>query len=279
MDSPARIIRPSDRLADGTLSSLRNISEELHQFRDHISTTFWQDFRNQYQGSFFGVVWNIVLPLAPILLYTLLARHRVIPLFADTDPGSYVALGAAIWFLLAGCIQQPVQTVRARNIEVMKISLPLSAMIMSSFAQLLFETLVRIVFFVVVVLLSSTAVKWTAVLLPILLLPAVMMFFGIGLVLGVANVIYTDVSRVVQIGLQYGIFLSGVIFPVSSLPMSDILQWNPANIFIESARTLAFMGIPDHLYVLAAYSGVGVLMLLLGFRVFYVMEYRLRGIL
>lgn len=274
----ARVIRPDDRLDESVFSAARQMLRELIQHRDHITIAFRQDFRHLYHGAFFGVAWNIVLPLVPVLIYALLSLHRVLPAFESVDPATYVALGATIWFLLAGCIQQPLRTVQARNAEVMKTALPLSAMVMSGFAQLLFDTLVRLALVAVLMLVTMTKPHWSILLAPLALVPAILLFLGLGLILGVANVIYSDVGRVTGIVLQYGIFVSGVIFPMESLPFSEILMWNPAYVLIEEMRILCFRGLPESGWLMGGYAVLGVLVFLLGCRIFYLMEYRVRGI-
>lgn len=278
MTQQIRIIRPDDRMNEGIMAAVRHILRELVRHREHISTTFRQDFRGLYHGTFFGLTWNLLLPLVPITIYVALARFRVLPNFAGVNSASYVALGATIWFLLAGCIQQPLQIVRARNAEVMKTALPLSAMVIGGFAQLLFDTMVRMVFVVIVILITATKLHWSAILLPIAVVPAILLFIGVGLILAMANVIYADVGRVTGIILQYGIFLSGVIFPMASLPFSEILVWNPAYVFIEEARTLFFRGLPESGWLFGGYALLGCAVFLLGCRIFYLMEYRVRGI-
>lgn len=273
-----RTIRPDDRLNEGAIVAAHHILRELMQYRDHITTAFRQDFRSLYHGTLFGVAWNILLPLAPIMVYALLALRSVLPGFEGVNPASYVALGATMWLFLAGCIQQPLQTVRARNTEVMKTALPLSAMVISGFAQLIFDTLVRMTFVVVVILITSTKLHWSAVLLPMALVPAVLLFLGLGLVLAMANVIYADVGRVTMIVLQYAIFVSGVIFPLEGLPFSKILSCNPAYVFIEGVRGLFFRGVPDNGWLLGGYAVLGCVVFLLSCRVFYLMEYRVRGV-
>ena len=273
-----RVIRPDDRLDAGVFSAARHLLREILLHRDHIKVAFRQDFRNLYQGTFFGVIWNIVLPLVPVLIYALLSLYRVLPGFEGVNPGTYVALGATVWFLLAGCVQQPLQTVRARNAEVMKTALPLSAMVVSSFAQLLFDTLMRVALIAVMILITATEVHSTALLIPLALLPAIMLFFGLGLILGVANVIYADVGRVTGIAIQYGIFISGVIFPIALLPFNEILMWNPAYVLIEEVRILCFRGLPETGWLLGAYAVVGILVFFWGCRIFYLMEYRVRGV-
>jgi ABC-type polysaccharide/polyol phosphate export permease len=278
MTQAVRVIRPDERLNEGVVAAVRHLWRELVLHREHIRAAFVQDFRNLSHGTFFGVAWNIILPLVPVMIYVLLAYHRVLPNFEDVDGATSVALGAAVWFLLAGCLQQPLQTVRSRNAEVMKTALPLSAMVVSGFAQVLFDTVVRTVFVAVLVLITSAQLQWSALLVPLALIPAVLLFLGLGLILSVANVIYADVGRVTGIAIQYGLFLSGVIFPVAHLPFGEILALNPAYVLIEAVRILAFRGLPEATWLMTAYAGLGIGLFLLGCKVFYLMEYRIRGI-
>lgn len=273
-----RVIQPGDRLSLGTFDAIRLIYGEILSSRSHIATSFAQDFRGLYHGTFFGVVWNVILPIAPILLYSLLASQRVVPVFEGVDPSTYVALGVTIWFFLSGCVQQPLQMVRARNSEVMKTALPLSAMVFSGFGQLMFDTLVRLCFVVCVMLYTGTTVSASVVLVPLILLPGAMFFLGLGMVLGISNLIFGDVGRVTNIILQYGLFLSGVIFPIASLPFSDVLAWNPFYVYIEWVRVLTFRGLPADWMVELGYAVGAVAMFLYGGRLFYVMEYRVRGL-
>jgi len=278
MTERVRIINRADRLDVGFFTAAAHIIRELYACRDHILTNFRQDFRNLSHGTVFGVAWNVILPLVPVLIYAMLSLHRIVPTFEDVDPATYVAVGVTIWLLLAGCIQQPVNIVRARNAEVMKTALPLSAMVASGFAQILFDTGVRILLVAIFMIVTATQIGWTALLIPVVLLPAIMMALGLGLILGVANVIYADVGRVTAIAVQYGIFLSGVIFPIDILPMSAILRWNPAYVFIEETRELLFHSASINPWLIVGYAVFGIAVFLFGCRIFYLMEYRVRGI-
>ncbi|MEQ8936106.1 MAG: hypothetical protein RIE56_09985, partial [Amphiplicatus sp.] len=75
------------------------------------------------------------------------------------------------------------------------------------------------------------------------------------------------------------IFLSGVIFPISTMPRLSFLEFaNPFNVFIHAARDLAFFGTLSHPIAFAIWSLVGLVLLFTSARFFYVMEYRLRGL-
>lgn len=277
--SAVRVIRPDDRFMASSLVAVRELFRELWQFRTHIRTVFRQEFRAAYQGAGLGVVWNYLLPLLPLTVYLFLSRIRLFPQFDGVDSATYLTFGVTLWFLLAGCIQIPIQTVKARNTQAMKTSFPLSAIIASSFARLLFETGVRTLFVMVVIIATASWPAPSAFFLPLLLLPTLLLFIGIGLLLSMLNVIYQDVERVVTILLQYGIFVSGVIFPMPKEGWLGLLTLvNPFAIAIDASREIVFRGdlvAPVSFLVLSA-LGLGVFFL--ACRVFYAMEYRVRGL-
>jgi len=169
--------------------------------------------------------------------------------------------------------------VQQRTQQSMKTAIPLSAEITSSFAQLCFETLVRGVLVAILVAIFGPV---PAVHLPWLLFTIIAALFfclSIGLLLSIFNKVYPDVNRLVGIFLQYAIFLSGVIFPVSTLgPLAVLENSNPFNVFIKSARDFMFFGTHADLQPLLIWAGVAAVLTLIAGRFFYVMEHRVREI-
>jgi len=277
--STIKVIRPDDRMRQGVFVALRHLLKEIWLFRRHIWTVFRQDFRSAYYGSGLGVFWNFVLPILPLTVYLFLTRLRVFPNFEGVNSATFLTFGVTLWFLLVGCIQIPIQTIQARNKEVMKTAFPLSAAIVSAFARLFFDTLVRIAFVIAVIVATSSWPVWTALALPLILLPAILLFIGVGLLFGILNVIYKDVSRVVIIFLQYGIFVSGVIFPIPKNGLLATLdKFNPFAVFIDASRGVVFRGGIEDPAVFTGMVVLSVVVFLVASRIFYVMEFRVRSI-
>lgn len=274
-----RVIRPDNRLNDSAFSALSHLIDEIWNFRDHVRIVFSEQFRAAYSGTGLGLFWNYALPLVPLTVYWFLSQLRVFPDFDGVDSAVYLTFGVTIWFLFAGCVQTPIQVVQTRNKEAMKTAFPLSASIVSGLAKLLFDTLIRVSLVVLIVLVTQSWPGWTGLLLPIVILPSLLLFMGIGLLLGIFNVIYNDVSRVVNIVLQYGIFVSGVIFPIPSAGLfKEVSLYNPFYVFIESSRSIVFLGRVEHLYAYLIMSLIGLAVFIFAVRLFYIMEYRVRGI-
>lgn len=278
-DGRSRHYLPQSRLKTGSFSAAKALGNEIVQFRSHISTMFAADFRKSYHGTVLGILWNFILPLVPITVYILLVNLRVFPLYDGLEPAVYISFNVTMWMLFAGMIMRPMQVVLSRNQETMKTAMPMSVAVSSSFAQLCFETLVRLGLVTVLVVVFA---QWpTLHLFPFLLalITGLLFCLSIGLTFAIFNVIYPDINRVTNIFLQYGLFLSGVIFPVSTLgPLAVLENTNPFNVFIRSTRENLFFGTESDPQIVWIWAGVSLVMFLISVRFFYVMEHRIREV-
>lgn len=273
------IIRPDSRMRESILSAIRHLINEIWNYRSHIRIIFKGRFRATYSGTGLGIVWNYVLPLVPLTVYWFLSVLRVFPNFEGVDGATFITFGVTLWFLFAGCIQIPMQVIQSRNKESMKTNFPLSASIVSEFARLLFDTMVRIILVLIIIVSTQSWPTAQGLMLPFMLLPALFLFTGIGVMLGILNVIYNDVSRVVNIVLQYGIFVSGVIFPLYDIGiLSTFNAINPFAIFIDTSRSIVFQGVINNLQTYLVASCLAFIFFAVSVRMFFVMEYRVRGI-
>lgn len=277
--SQVRIYRPDTRFEIGWLDAATALAKEIYAFRSHVATLFLADFRGSYRGTSAGVFWNIALPLLPVSVYILIVNLKVLPEFEGVSPAAFISFGLALWFLLTGIMTQPIAVVRSRNSELMKTAMPLSVAVTSSYARLLFDTLVRLALAAVVAIVTGSLPAGTVLLFPVVLGLAVTFFLASGLLLSMLNVIVPDLQRVITILVQYGLFFSGVIFPLRSMgPLSLLEVANPFSVFIHASRDIVFTGSLSHPLAFAFWSIAGIVLMIVAARVFYVMEYRIRGL-
>ena len=273
------IIRPDSRMRESILSAIRHLINEIWNYRSHIRIIFKGRFRAAYSGTGLGIFWNYALPLVPLTVYWFLSVLRVFPNFEGVDGATFITFGVTLWFLFAGCVQIPMQVIQSRNKESMKTNFPLSASIVSEFARLLFDTMVRIILVSIIIVSTQSWPTAQGLMLPFMLLPALFLFTGIGVMLGILNVIYNDVSRVVNIILQYGIFVSGVIFPLYDIGiLSAFNAINPFAVFIDASRSIVFQGVINNLQNYLVVSCLAFIFFAVSIRIFFVMEYRVRGV-
>ena len=274
-----RVYRADNRFSESAVSALRHLLAEVWRQRAHVRLIFARDFKASYRGTALGVFWNFALPLLPVSVYVFLSVIGVFPPTDNLPRGVYVAFNVTLWLLFSGLVEQPISVVRSRNAEAMKTSMPLSVAVASSFATLAFETLLR---FLLVAILAVATGAVPAVTLPLavgVLLLGALFSLSLGLVLAIANIAVPDVQSIVIVIMRYGIFVSGVIFPLSAIGQ---LRWletvNPFAVFIHATRDLTFHGSLTYGVPLAVMGAVTIVVTLFSARIFYLMEHRIRGV-
>lgn len=157
-----RTYQSQNRFDVGLLQAVSELTSELVAHRSHIRTIFTGRFRASYTGTVLGVFWNFILPAVPISVYVLLASLRVFPLTDGIPPAIYIGFNVTVWYLLTEFVRQPIVVIKSRNAEAMKTALPLSATIASSFAQILFDSLVRLAVVLILMIVFGSIPSYAA---------------------------------------------------------------------------------------------------------------------
>lgn len=274
-----RVYRSDNRFDSTSWQAMRAIVDEVWRFRFQVMVAFKRDFRAAYTGTLLGRFWNIFLPLLPILVYLILALTRVVPNFDTLDPILAITLNATLWFFFVGCVQTPVTIVQSRNAEAMKTSVALSVSIVAGFGRVIFEFLLRLAIVVGAIVWTQTLPQISAIGGLGLFLLSSMFFLSIGLLLAIINIAVPDLQKITGVVLGYGIFLSGVIFPLEAFgPLAILEDINPFAIWIANLREAFFVGWPQLDAPLVCMILFTLLSVPVSMRVFYIMEKRIRGV-
>jgi lipopolysaccharide transport system permease protein len=279
MSTKLTVYRSDARVRSGPFRSCLELARECAAHRWHIWINFRQEFAAAHGGTGLGAVWNFVLPIAPIGAYTGLATLRVFPALEGVPAAAYISFGVTLWFLFAGVITAPMNAVQARHRTVAQTSYPLIGIVVASLGHVAFETLVRLVATAVLVVVVFGVPPAAGVMALLILLDGLVLFAALGLLASMLNIVAPDVSRVVQVLLTYLLFVSCVIFPIDGISvLASLRHFNPFAVFVDNIRHAALFGEINDPRALLAWSVVGVVMTLLACRVFYVMEWRVRGV-
>jgi ABC-type polysaccharide/polyol phosphate export permease len=259
-------------------SALSGLARQIARRRYHINQLFIREFASAYQLTRFGVVWNYILPIVPISVWVLLSALRMFPSFEGVSSVVNVTMGVTLWYLFAGFLMTPITTVESRIREGAKSEMPLIGYVIAGFAQLLFDTLVRVAATAAVFAYFHGAPSIGGLAAPFVVAAGFIFFSGIGLILAVFNLAYRDIVKIVGVLLQYGMLLSGIVFPIDEIPvLSDLVAFNPFYVFVDSIRTLMTSGDMRHPIALAAFSFAGALLFIFACRFFHASERRLKG--
>ena len=108
----------------------------------------------------------------------------------------------------------------------------------------LFHSTVSLTVLLVAYILFYGSLQWTAVFIPLVLLPLVILTLGLAWVLASLGVFLRDVGQTISIITLIMLFLSPVFYPLTALPheYQILIMANPLTFIIEQTRQVLIWG-------------------------------------
>jgi lipopolysaccharide transport system permease protein len=205
----------------------------LWAYRGFILGSVQREFQSKYRNSLLGAAWNIINPLAMIVVYTVIfaqVMQAKLPGLNSTFAYSiYLCAGLLTWGLFAEMVGRG-QTMFLDNANLLKkinfprVTLPV---IVAANAGLNFA--IVFILFLAFLVISGNFPGWVILaIFPVLLLQ-IIFAIGLGMVLGVLNVFFRDVGQFFGIFLTFWFWLTPIVYPVSILPegLKPYMSLNP----------------------------------------------------
>lgn len=213
-------------------------------YRGFIRGSVQREFQIKYRNSLLGAAWNIINPLAMIVVYTVIFAQVMRAKLPGVDStfaySIYLCAGILTWGLFAEIVGRS-QNMFLENANLLKkISFPRITLPIIVVANSGLNFAIVFGLFLAFLVVSGNFPGW--VVLAVLPVLALQMAFavGLGMVLGVLNVFFRDVGQFFGIFLQFWFWLTPIVYPASILPeaIKPLLVINP----IASMMT-AYQGI------------------------------------
>lgn len=215
-----------------------------------LMTLIRREIAGRYRGSVMGMAWSFFNPLLMLTIYTFVfsvvfkARWGLDSNESKTDFAIILFVGLIVHGLFAECVNRAPGLIIANVNYVKKIIFPLELLPWVIFGSALFHSAISIVVLFLAQLLFNHFIPWTAVLLPIVLLPLGLATLGMTWFLAGLGVFLRDVSQVTGMFTTILLFVSAVFFPISALPekYQPWLRLNPLAVMIEQSREVLIFG-------------------------------------
>ncbi|HUP23749.1 MAG TPA: ABC transporter permease [Thermoanaerobaculia bacterium] len=231
---------------------------------------FLRDFSAKYRQSLLGYLWALVPPVVTVGLFAYLSSQRIVNIPETSLPyPAYALLGMTIWGLFSIGLTAITSSLGQGANLVRKMSFPREALVCAAFGQGALDTLLRAVPTVIVFVWLGVRIHPAALLLPVVLVPLVLLTVGIGFVLSIVNVVIRDVANALRLVLQFGLFLTPVLYPPpETWPFALITILNPVSSFVVAAQDIVARGTLSMPGLYAAWTGFAILLFLAGWRFF-----------
>ena len=216
---------------------------ELWRYRDLIRLFVWRDFVAQYKQTVLGPLWYLLQPLATTLTFTVVFGSFV-GVSTDGQPQVlFYMASTTMWSYFAACLTRTSNTFIGNTamfgkVYFPRLSVPLAILVSNGVGFVIqFAQLVAFLLYFVAIGAVRPDPVWLA-LLPALLLVMAALGLGCGIAISALTMRYRDLQFVVTFGVQLLMFVTPVIFPLSTVP--ERWRWlvaaNPLTPLIEGFR-------------------------------------------
>lgn len=232
-----------------------------------------RDVIGRYKGSVMGVMWSLFNPLFLLVIYTFVfstvfkARWGTGEIESKSQFAIVLFVGMIVHSLFAETLNRAPSLILANVSYVKKIVFPLHILPVVAIGAALFHALVSVAVLLGVFTVLNGYLQWTAIFLPLVMLPLIVLTLGFAWLLASLGVYLRDVAQPIGLVMTVLLFASPVFYPVTALPEA-VRPWimlNPLTFIIEQARAVLVFGNLPNWRGLALYSVIAVAMACAGY--------------
>lgn len=223
----------------------------LYHYRRFIWQRAVADVRHRYAGTSFGVVWNVLHPLAVIAIYSIVfsaLMQAKIPGVANRfGYVLYLCSGFLPWLAFSECVTRGASSFLDNATYLKKLPMPEQVFVASSAASASLGLAISFSLLLAVALALGLRPNAYWLLLPIPLILLQVLGFAFGLLFGTLNVFFRDIGQFVTVSLQLLVWTVPVVYLADRVPVPGwIFRWHPLYPPLAAIRDLfLFNRLPD----------------------------------
>ncbi len=235
-----------------------------------------RDVLARYRGSYLGVFWSLMRPLAMLTVYVVVFGFILQPqLGGDTGSNKLefvlsLFCGLVLFDFFAEAVSRAPTLVLSRSNYVTKVVFPLEILPLSAVAAALLQMIISLIPFFAGVLLVRGAVPAAALFLPLVIVPLILFALGFCWLLSSLGVFVRDLNAVVPLMLVVLLFASAIFYSVSSVPpeFRTFFELNPLAVLVDEARNTVLSGRAPAWVRLAAIFAASIVVAIAGYAFF-----------
>jgi lipopolysaccharide transport system permease protein len=254
-------------------SKSKNYWKDLWTYRGLFYFLAWRDVLVRYKQTSIGIVWSLLRPLMTIAVMWFMGWLFNIQVPSGVPRILVVCAATLPWQFFSSAFSEASNSLVANSNLLTKVYFPRLIIPVSTVIVCLIDFIISFAILVALLFICHFAPGWRICLLPLFLVLALITAFGTGLLIAALNVKYRDFKYIVPFIVQFGVYVSPVMFSSDyiyghkSIPgaVKFIYSLNPMVGVIDGFRWCILgdrMGINVHGFLLSI--GISVFFLILG---------------
>jgi len=220
----------------------------LYYHRKYILQNAWNDLRHRYAGSGMGVIWNVISPLAQILVYTVVFTKimsiKLPDISSDFAFPLYLCSGFLPWIAFSECVSRGANSFLENANYLKRMPIPEQVFVAQTAMSATISMFISLGLLFGLTVIMRYPLTWLWLTVPLVAILFQGFGFGLGLLLSSINVFFRAVGQLLGISLQIWMWMTPIVYPVSILPerLFTLVKFNPAYPFIHTIREAFLFG-------------------------------------
>ncbi len=226
----------------------------IRHFRPHASLIqqfVKREVLAQYRGSYLGCFWALLRPLAILTLYTIVfgyifqSRLGSDPNESKLDFTLALFCGLILFNFLSDSLGRAPLLIVSNPNYVTKVVFPLEILAVSAVGAALAQMLISFIPLLAAMLMAHGAIPPTALYLPLVVLPLILLALGLSWLLSSLGVFIRDINAVVPVFMTILMFASAIFYSLNRIParFQTLFLANPIALVVHEARNNLLWGI------------------------------------
>jgi lipopolysaccharide transport system permease protein len=212
--------------------------KDLWKFRGLFLFLAWRDLLVRYKQTVIGVLWSIIRPFLTLVVFTIVFG-KLAGLPGQGVPYALIVCAGIIpWQFFANTFTESSGSLVSNSNLISKVYFPRLIVPASSLIVSIVDFLISLLILVGLMVYYQFLPPLQIVLLPLFLILAIVVSFGLGIFISALNVKYRDFKYIVPFFVQFGLFISPVGFSSDAIPQKYrlIYSLNPMAGVIDGFR-------------------------------------------
>jgi lipopolysaccharide transport system permease protein len=218
--------------------------QELIKFRGLLWVWSLREIRIRYKQSILGGIWAILQPLSYMIIFTVIFGFLVkVPTEGIPYPVFFYS-ALLPWTFFTSSISFAVPSLVNNFNLVTKIYFPREILPLGAIAAAFIDFMIASLMYLALLIIYQVPIKITILWLPVILLLQILLTLGVSLLGAALIVSYRDIRFIVPLGLQLWMYLTPVVYPLSTIPEQYrfFYMLNPMAWIIDSYRRIILLG-------------------------------------
>lgn len=216
--------------------------------RHFIKSSIRNEFMARVVRSRLGLIWIVLLPLAQAAIYafvlSMFMQARFPGVQSEHAYPIYLMSGILAWSLFSDIVGRSLGVFIDNSNLIKKMAFPRLALPIAALGSAVLNNLLLLLAILLVFVVLGHNVIASLIWLPMLFGLMIFLAAGLGLTIGILNVFIRDVGQLVGIGLQFGFWLTPIVYTLDVMPATAqlVLSYNPLTAIVQAYQSVLVFG-------------------------------------